>query len=207
MLRLTKPAVAGIAVVVALAACKGKTEQTAGGTVDTALNKVGNMVDTAMSRMTPTTTWSNPVIIGYATTANNDEVKLGKLAVKKAKNGDVKAFARMMVTDHEKMLAETKKLGTKLKVSADTTASDVQQLATGATDALKELTEKPAGADWDKNYMDKMVSGHETVLQKLRDAAKTTDTEVRTALEKAIAKVDAHLTKAKEVRAKLDTAT
>jgi len=207
MLRLTRPALAGIAAAFALAACRGKTEQTAGGTVDTAMGTVGRAVDTAMSKLPGTTTWSNPVIIGYATTANSDEVTIGRLGVKKAKNGEVKAFARMMVTDHQKMLADTKKLATKLSVSADTTEGAVRDLATGASDALKELTEKPAGADWDKDYMDKMVAGHETVLEKLRDAAKTTDVEVKTALDGAISKVEAHLNKAKEVRTKLDTAT
>jgi putative membrane protein len=207
MLRLTRPALAGVAAAFALAACKGKTEQTAGGTVDTGMAKLGRGVDTLMSKLPGTTTWSNPVIIGYATTANSDEIMLGKLAVKKAKNGDVKAFARMMVTDHTKMLADTKQLGTKLSVTADTTEGAVRDLANSASSAEKELTDKPAGADWDKNYMDKMVAGHETVLDKLRDAAKTTDVEVRTALEGAITKVEAHLNKAKEVRAKLDTAT
>src|SRR5262245_4479737 len=151
MLRLTRPALAGLAAAFALAACKGRTEQTAGGTVDTAMSNIGRAVDTAMSKMPGTTTWSNPEIIGYDTTANSDEVKLGKLGVKKAKNGEVKAFARMMVTDHEKMLAETRKLGTKLSVAADTTEGAVRDLATDAEDAVKELTEKPASADWDKN--------------------------------------------------------
>jgi putative membrane protein len=70
---------------------------------------------------------------------------------------------------------------------------------------VKELTDKAKGADWDKNYIDKAVDDHQKVLGKLQDAAKdNTDPEMTKALTEATAKVQAHLTKAQAIQAKLN---
>jgi putative membrane protein len=152
----------------------------------------------------PSAKWNTNNTVGFAWAANNGEVELGKLGEKKATNAEVKSFARMMVTDHSKMLTEVKALGTKLKADADTTADDVKDLINGSRDEVKDLTDKAKGADWDKNYMDKMVADHQKVLDKLNDAAKNnTDPDITKALTEATGKVQEHLTKAQAVRAKL----
>ena len=44
------------------------------------------------------------------------------------------------------------------------------------------MTDKAKGADWGKNYIDKMIDDHQKVLDKLQDAAKNTnDADVRSA--------------------------
>ncbi|HEX3867115.1 MAG TPA: DUF4142 domain-containing protein [Gemmatimonadaceae bacterium] len=155
-----------------------------------------------MSASSSNGAWSDAAIVGYALTANSGEIKLGRLAETKATNPAVKSFARMMITDHRAMLSETKALSAKLKVMGDTMSGDAHDLMASDNDAFKELSNKPAGADWDKNYMDKMIDGHQKVLDKLQDAAKnTTNTELQRALEKSIAKVQLHLTKAKDIKA------
>jgi putative membrane protein len=116
----------------------------------------------------------------------------------------VKAFAKEMVTHHTKMLAESKTLGKTLNAMPDTAMDDVRDIMNGTRDELKDLTEKARGADWDKNYMDKMIDGHKKVLDKIQDAAKNTaDPEVRKALEGGVGEVQEHLTKATNIRAKL----
>jgi putative membrane protein len=205
MIRLTRPAVAGMLLAVALAACKGNKEQYSSGAIDTA--KALTTPDSAAAASTAApvmVAWLGPTVIGFAETANAGEVTLGRLAEKKATNPDVKAYARLMVTDHSAMLAETKKLAAKVHIAADTTVQQVRDLMSQAADAMQELTAKPASADWDKNYMDKMVAGHQMVLGRLQEAARTTtDADVKQALETAIGKVQTHLTRAQDVRAKL----
>lgn len=216
MIRMTRPAVAGLMLAAALGACK-KTD-TANGNVDTtaAAAATATPTDTTMKpadttaaagAMTTTpgaSKWTSPTVLGYAWAANTGEIALGKLAETKATNADVKAFARMMVTDHTKMLSETKSLVNKLKVTADTTADDVKDQMKGGQDALTDLTGKAKGADWDKDYIDKMVDGHQKVLGELQDAAKnTTDPELTKALEATTAKVQAHLTKAQDIQSRL----
>ena len=205
-----RPAAAGILTLALFAACKKDQDRYASGSLDTL--KASPKADTVRPADTVTTTtsaptndkWSSPNVLGFAIVANTGEVELGKLAQKKATHADVKTFAKMMVTDHSAMLADTKKLGSKLSVTADTAADDARDLMNHGRDAMKELTEKAAGADWDKNYMDKMVDGHKDVLAKLQDAAKNTpDAQLKTALESAVGKVQTHLTKAEDIRAKL----
>lgn len=150
--------------------------------------------------------WTDAGIVAYTDAANSGEIEAGQLAERKATNATVKAFGRQMVTDHRAMMSEGKSLATKLKLSADTTAGAASDLRNHARDEMKDLTDKKAGADWDKDYIDKAVDDHKAVLDKLQDAAKnTTNSELRTALEKATAKVQEHLTKAQDIQAKLKT--
>jgi predicted outer membrane protein len=70
-------------------------------------------------------------------------------------------------------------------------------------ESLKEMTEKAAGADWDKAYLDHQIEEHEKVLGKLQDAAKgTVNTDLRAMLVKGTGKVQEHLTKAKALKEK-----
>ena len=132
------------------------------------------------------------------------KIALGQLGESKATSATVKAFARRMVTDHKAMMSEAMALSTKMSVMGDTTANDAKDLINHGNDEMKELTDKAAGTDWDKNYMDKMVDDHQKVLDKLQDAAKnTTNADLRAALEKTTGKVQQHLTKAKDIDSNL----
>lgn len=145
--------------------------------------------------------WTPASIVGYAATADSSEMVLGRLGEKKATNPAVKAFAREMVTDHSAMLKSDRSLGTKLSAKWDSTTNNVGDLLNHTRDEVKDLTDKAKGADWDGDFIDKMISDHQDVLNKLQDAAKnSTDTNVQSALEKATAKVQEHLTKAQDIK-------
>ena len=134
--------------------------------------------------------------VGFAWAANSGEIEVAKLAETKATNADVKAFAKMLVTDHTKMLKDVNALASKNGLTPDTTMDDVKDLMGHSRDELKDLTEKAKGADWDKDFIDKMVDDHQKVLDKLQDAAKnTTDSTMTKALTEASGKVQEHLTK------------
>lgn len=207
---------ATLLVVGALGACKSNNSQYSSNGVDTtaASKTAAGRLDTAGTPANPsasptdstgtTSKWSNPAVVGFAVAANTGEIELGKLAEKKATSPAVKAFARQMVADHSAMLASAKKLGMTLSATPDTTTGDANDAMNHTRDEMNDLNGKAAGADWDKNYMDKMVSDHQDVLSKLQDAAKnTTDPKVRSALETATGKVQAHLTKAQDIDSKL----
>jgi putative membrane protein len=210
MLRMTKPAIAGLMIAVAVSACS-KTDTSNGNVDTTAANRPADTTSAAAATVTPdsmnnanSSKWNAPTLLGYATVADMGEIQMGKLGEQKATAADVKAFAKEMVTDHTKMLAADKALAKKLTATPDTTADDAKDLMNHGHDATKELTDKAKGADWDKNYMDKMVDDHQNVLAKLQDAAKSnTDSTVTKALSDATAKVQEHLTKAQAIRAKM----
>jgi len=210
-IRITAPTLAALLLAASVSACKKEgassmdTTAAAAARVDTAGTPANPSAAPATGAATATTTtWATPTVLGYAWAANTGEIALGKLGEKKATNAAVKAFAKQMVTDHTAMLADAKKLGTKLNATPDTAANDAHDLMSHGNDEIKDLTDKAAGADWDKDYMDKMIDDHQKVLDKLQNAAKSnTDADVGKALVDATAKVQAHLTKAQDIKAKL----
>jgi putative membrane protein len=202
MIRAMKPAIAGAIVLSTLAACQRDKGGYAGGTLDTTRIPVDS---TSSSAMMARTAWSSPAILGFAAIANTGEIALGRLGEMKATNPEVKAFAQQMVRDHQAMLDDTRKLGTRLGAVLDTTADAASDLANDARDELRKLADKASGRDWDEDFMDTMVEGHEKVLNHLQDAAKNANVaEVRSALDAAVAKVQSHLAKAREIKAKID---
>lgn len=192
-----------VAAVAALGACSKKGEY-ANDTMARHDSAAGAMADTLHRTDTTNMTrggWTPASIVGYAATADTGEIILGRLAEKKATNPAVKAFARQMVTDHTAMLKADRELGTKLNATWDSTTDNVGDALNHTRDEVKDLTDKAKGADWDADYIDKMIDDHQAVLGKLQDAAKnTTDTNAQAALEKATAKVQEHLTKAQDIK-------
>jgi putative membrane protein len=78
------------------------------------------------------------------TYAGAAEVELGKLAVERASNAEVRKFGQMMIDDHTKAGNELKQI------------------------AMQFHVPQPAGIDeFDKAYMDAMVDGHEDVADAL----------------------------------------
>jgi putative membrane protein len=195
-----------------LGACKGRSDtadtvaartDSAAGRVDSATRAMSDSAVRAdsMKKNTGHSGWNDPSILGYVWAANTGEVSLGQLGAKKATSPKVKAFAQEMVAEHRAMESESKSLAAKVKATADTTADKAHDLLNHGRDELKDLTDKAAGADWDKNYIDKAIDDHQNVLDKLQDAAKnTTNSDLRAALEKATGKVQQHLTKAQDIK-------
>lgn len=145
--------------------------------------------------------WTDAEIVGFVNAANAGEISAGELAERKATNPDVKAFARLMVADHKAMLNDSKALASKLNITPDSSNDKVRDLVKSAQDDNKDLKDKAAGKDWDEDYMSKQVDGHEHVLDQLQDAAKSTsNAQLRAELEKAVGKVQTHLTKAKDIK-------
>jgi putative membrane protein len=145
--------------------------------------------------------WTSASILAFANAASNAEIREGELAIKKATNAQVKAFARQIVADHRTMVSDGKSLASKLAVTPDTADDDVRDVMKHSADEIKDLTDKQAGLDWDRDWIDKQIKGHKDVLDKLQDAAKnTTDAQLRASLEKATGKVQEHLTKAQDLK-------
>jgi len=197
-----RPAIAGAIVLTTLAACQREKSGYAGGTLDTTRVPVDS---TSPSAMMEKTAWSSPAILGFSAIANAGEVALGRLGEMKATNPEVKAFAQQMVRDHQILLNDTRRLATKLGAVLDTTSDAASDLGGDTRDELRKLADKASGRDWDQDFMDTMVEGHEKVLDHLQNAAKNTNVaEVRSALDTAAAKVQSHLTRAREIKAKID---
>ena len=203
------------AVVLTLCACSPReraaadtTANKAAAAVDTAASRMGAAADTAARRTEAAAAsvakaggWTDASILGLIGANNAGEVKESQLAEKKATNPAVKKFAQQLVTEHRAFALEMRALAQKLSVTPDTADSDVHKVMDNARDQIKELTDKPAGADWDKKYIDNQIDDHKAMLDKLQDAAKSTNNaELRGAIEKASGTVQEHLTKAQSLK-------
>jgi putative membrane protein len=189
-----------------LVACKPKENATTD--TSTAAGAVATGSDSANRARTDSTTmaansggWTDGQILAFAAVANKSEISEGKLAVTKATNAKVKAFARQMVTDHTAMLNEGTSFAKKNNITPDSTKSDVVDLQKDAIDETHDLETKPKGNDWDKDFIDKEIDGHKKVLDKLQNAQNaTTNPQMKDLLTKATAKVQEHLTKAQAIK-------
>jgi len=88
------------------------------------------------------------------------EVELGRMALDKAANPDVKKFAQMMVDDHTKANEELTNFASQSNIPVPSATDDKHN------DLRDKLAQK-TGADFDKDYMDAMVDGHKDVMDKL----------------------------------------
>ena len=102
-------------------------------------------------------------IASIVVTANQVDINAGKLAQRKAKNAEVKAFAKQMITDHTGVNKQAVALVAKLKVTPEDNATS-QSLATGGMDNLKNL-KTLKGAAFDKAYVDHEVAYHQQVIE------------------------------------------
>ena len=125
--------------------------------------------------------------------ANLNEIEGGKAAASKAQSPDVKKFAQKMVDDHTQMLNDLKTLAQQKGVALPESASikDMAQM---------KLMERSSGAEFDKKYMDEMVKDHQNDLKEVQDlAAKTKDSDFKSALQKASGKINEHLQLAQRI--------
>ncbi|WP_169304355.1 DUF4142 domain-containing protein [Pedobacter frigoris] len=92
------------------------------------------------------------------------EVDLGKLALEKSSNAEVKKFAAQMVADHTKAGTDLKAVAAKLEhLLPSTYPADVKM----HMDDMKKLS----GKAFDKHYMDMMVNDHVKTLDLFRSAS------------------------------------
>jgi putative membrane protein len=125
------------------------------------------------------------------------EVSLGKLASEESANSKVKSFVKMMVKDHTNADHELKKLASDKNI---TLPDSLSQSSRKECDDLKEKE----GKAFDKAYIDKMVDGHEKVLNQFEDMEKHgTDLDLKAFVTKTIPVIKEHLDSAKAIQESL----
>jgi putative membrane protein len=116
------------------------------------------------------------------------EVALGKLALQKSTNTQIKDFANMMVTDHGKANDELMAIAKSKNITLPATVDSTHQKK---MDDLAKLS----GKDFDKAYVDAMVDGHKKTLTLMQDEAKDgKDADLKAFAAKTAPTVQMHLT-------------
>lgn len=193
-----------LALGVALGACADKAddtdtaavvEQSSAGAVDTGASRTGSMDATAPR--------NDAEILTLVSHSNSAEIASSKLALEQAQNAQVKAFAQDMIKAHTAMEQEGSKLGATLGVGTANTdkAEDKREDTAEELDELREAR----NAQFDKAYMKFQVEAHEKTLKMLQDQQeKAQNAELKAMITKAIPQVQAHLTRAEQLRKAVD---
>jgi putative membrane protein len=130
-----------------------------------------------------------------AANAGMMEVELGKVAGQNSSSTDVKDFGAMMIRDHTKAGDELKTIAMAKHISLPMSASKDDQ------DKMDNLKKK-MGHDFDKSYIDMMVSGHKKVADMFdEEVKKGSDTDLRNFATKTLDAIHAHLEAAKKIQA------
>ncbi|QPH40189.1 DUF4142 domain-containing protein [Pedobacter endophyticus] len=116
------------------------------------------------------------------------EVELGKLALEKGTSQQVKDFASMMVKDHGMANTELMTLAQQKNITLPSTVDEEHKKK------MDDLSKK-TGADFDKAYVDAMVSGHKSTLKLMEDEARDgKDADLKAFASKTAPIVQGHLT-------------
>ncbi|RKD18693.1 hypothetical protein BCY91_15285 [Pelobium manganitolerans] len=125
------------------------------------------------------------------------EVELGKLAQEKSANQQVKDFGNMMVTEHSKANDELKQLAMSKNVSLPDAPLPKHQ------DEIDKLKEK-SGVDFDKAYIDLMVSDHKNDIDDFQDIVDNgKDQGITTFATKTLPVLKKHLEAAQSIKDQL----
>jgi putative membrane protein len=126
------------------------------------------------------------------------EVDMGELGAKKATNGQVKSFAKRMVTDHtkanEELLAAAKGKG-EVPSSRDLMHKTM----------MEKFRQQEAGKEFDRDYMEQMVKDHKENIELFETAADDPklDAELRAYAKKTLPTLRDHLKEAQTIQGKL----
>ena len=170
-------------------------EVAAGGTA----GSMGAMGDSAAAGMAGATgaaanlgTLSEADIMAMVGVSNAGEIATSEVAVDKATNANVKAYARKMITEHRAMQKEADQLATRLNVTPGSPDVATQKTRMG-NEMTQQLSQATKGAAFDRQYMDGQVQAHQQTLTELQAMQNTANADVKALIQKAIPKVQAHL--------------
>jgi putative membrane protein len=178
---------------------RGANNSRANGGNTSVVNSVSNAASTAINAVSNTVSGKPTEADFWAKAAEGGmaEVELSKLAQTKATNPEVKKFAQQMVTDHTKANGELKALAGKLKV---TLPADLNSNHKSTMEKLGTLS----GADFDKAYVDAMVSDHNDAVNLFQgEADGGTTEEVKTWAAKTLPTLKSHQTMIKDIQSKM----
>ena len=168
----------------------GNAANSMSNTMSSAANSVSNAASSV-------TTASPESFVTEAAQGGMTEVELGKLASQNAQDPEVKKFGQMMVTDHTKANDELKAVAGKRNFKLPTDLGSSNQ---STVDKMKGLK----GADFDKQYVDDMVSDHETDVSMFQKQAENgTDPDIKAFAAKTLPTLQKHLDAIKAIQAKM----
>jgi putative membrane protein len=145
---------------------------------------------------------SDASILGVLEAANRADSASGAVAMTKASNPEVQAYARRMVEDHHDMLHEGQEAAREANITP--VAPGDGPIQAMARQGMAQLQSASRGPEFDRLYIDGEVKMHRQVLETARQARQQASAEpVKDHLEDAEPKIAEHLREAEDLQRKL----
>jgi putative membrane protein len=141
---------------------------------------------------------SDQDFVTQASSMNIAEVNAHKAAQTHATTADVKAHAKHMLTDHQKMGDEMKTLATSkgLTLATEPPAEKKQM--------LDDMNANKKGKDWDAAYVDGQIRDHEEAIALFeRGSGSVKDADLKTLIDKTLPTLRSHLEMVRDAQAKM----
>jgi len=191
---------AAAAAVLSMAACQKTDSQPSAadpGTGNDAVNAAQDAASAAVGATSAATIGqvSTDAFVTNAAISDMYEIQAGEIAQKKGQSADVKAFGKMMVTDHKALSNEMKPLVT---AAGKTLPTGLDERRKGLIDNLNAAS----AGEFDKVYLDQQEAAHSEALTLMQGYADNgDDAGLKAAAAKAVPKVQAHLDHVKRLEA------
>jgi putative membrane protein len=134
-----------------------------------------------------------------AGTSGLAEIEMGEIGAQKAKDSQVKAFAKRIVEDHTKANQEllTASKGKGVQVPSAQTAMHKT--------TVEKFRQQDAGKNFDRDYMEQMVEDHKADVELFETAAddERLDIDLRSYAKRTLPTLRAHLKEAQTIQSKL----
>ena len=134
--------------------------------------------------------------IDNALDGGRTELRLSMVAQRVSQDPRVLNFAKMMVSDHMKALEGLKKLGKKELVDQNDGISAPHK-------KMIANISKLSGTEFDKAYMQQMVTDHEKAVSLFKEGSENRDNAVQSYAGKILPTIQMHLDSAKAIEADL----
>jgi putative membrane protein len=182
---------------IGLSACNNSTTAN-DDSVDTAEKMNEAMTDNNNATNNPAqVTEEDTEFAVMAADAGMTEVELGKLALSKSSNADVKKYAQMMVDDHTAANNKLMAIASSKQITLPSSISDKHKKHV-------EDMSKMSGKDFDKHYIDMMVDDHGEVVDAFKkENENTKDTELKTFTAETLPVLMKHQDQAKAIKDKM----
>jgi len=124
-----------------------------------------------------------------AAVSGMEEVSISKVAVDRAQNADVKAFAEMMVKDHTGANSELTSLASTKNVALPADKTNVEKWS------------ERSAKDFDHEYVEKMIHDHKKAIETFEKESKNgTDPDLKAFADKTLPTLRAHLDRVEQLK-------
>jgi putative membrane protein len=151
----------------------------------------------AIHAQTPDTTANDKQFVMDASEGGMAEIAQSKVALRKSKNPDVRAYAQQMIDDHTRLMAQMKPVADQLGVTPPTQLKPAHQIE------LKRLNAM-SGKSFDDEYIKSMdIDHHKTLMLFKNELANTTNDQLKADVQQGEPVIQDHTDKADQLSQKM----